>query len=179
MSWVGNTASADSCSYHVDIFAIYRKVLTKFYVLVRKLMLYFLKSVYTPKPEALTRRIIRTPPCCWLKNKTRSITSVADPGCLSRILILPIPDPGSKNSNKREGSKKICYHTFFCSHKFHKIEKFLPNNFHYAPKCMGLGSEIRDPEKTYSGSRIQGSKRHRIPDPQQNLLKINRKLQRA
>jgi hypothetical protein len=27
------------------------------------------------------------------------------------------------------------------------------------------GSEIRDPEKTYSGSRIQGSKRPRIPDP--------------
>jgi hypothetical protein len=27
------------------------------------------------------------------------------------------------------------------------------------------GSEIRDPEKTYSGSRIQSSKRHRIPDP--------------
>jgi hypothetical protein len=26
------------------------------------------------------------------------------------------------------------------------------------------GSEIRDPEKTYSGSRILGSKRHRIPD---------------
>ncbi len=27
------------------------------------------------------------------------------------------------------------------------------------------GSEIRDPEKTYSGSWIPGSKRHRIPDP--------------
>jgi hypothetical protein len=27
------------------------------------------------------------------------------------------------------------------------------------------GSEIRDPEKTYSRSRIQGSKRYRIPDP--------------
>ncbi len=27
------------------------------------------------------------------------------------------------------------------------------------------GTEIRDPEKTYSGSRIQGSKMHRIPDP--------------
>ncbi len=26
------------------------------------------------------------------------------------------------------------------------------------------GSEFRDPEKTYSGSQIQGSKRHRIPD---------------
>ncbi len=31
---------------------------------------------------------------------------------------------------------------------------------------MGLGSGIRDPEKNYSGSWIQGSKRHRIPDPQ-------------
>jgi hypothetical protein len=30
---------------------------------------------------------------------------------------------------------------------------------------MVLGSGIRDPGKTYSGSRIQGSKRHRIPDP--------------
>jgi hypothetical protein len=28
---------------------------------------------------------------------------------------------------------------------------------------MGLGSDIRDPEKTYSGSR--GQKRHRITDP--------------
>jgi hypothetical protein len=28
------------------------------------------------------------------------------------------------------------------------------------------GSEIRDPEKTYSESRIQGSKRHGIPDPE-------------
>jgi hypothetical protein len=26
---------------------------------------------------------------------------------------------------------------------------------------------IRDPEKTHSGSRIQGSKRHRIPDPEE------------
>ncbi len=32
---------------------------------------------------------------------------------------------------------------------------------------MGLGSGIRDPEKPIPdpGSRIQGSKRHRIPDP--------------
>jgi hypothetical protein len=35
-----------------------------------------------------------------------------------------------------------------------------------------LGSEIRDPGfgKNLSGSRIQGSKRHRIPDPQHWLL---------
>jgi hypothetical protein len=32
---------------------------------------------------------------------------------------------------------------------------------------MGLGSEIRDPdpEKTYPGSRILGSKRPQFPDP--------------
>ncbi len=53
-------------------------------------------------------------------------TSVADPGCLSRIPdpdFYPsrISDPGSKNSNKREGWKKIWCHTFLFSHKFHKI----------------------------------------------------------
>jgi hypothetical protein len=35
-----------------------------------------------------------------------------------------IPDPGSKNSNKREGLKKICCHNFLCSHKFHKIANY-------------------------------------------------------
>ncbi len=34
---------------------------------------------------------------------------------------LPIPDPGSKNSNKIEGWKNIWCHTFLCGHKFHKI----------------------------------------------------------
>ncbi len=37
---------------------------------------------------------------------------------------------------------------------------------------MGLGSGIRDPEKTHSGFRIQGSKRHRIPDPDPQHCKI-------
>ena len=35
------------------------------------------------------------------------------------------------------------------------------------------GSEIRDPEKTYSGSRIEGSKRHRIPDPGSATLQLS------
>ncbi len=39
--------------------------------------------------------------------------SVADPGCLSRILILPIPDPGCRIPDPN---------TFLCTHKFHKIE---------------------------------------------------------
>ncbi len=37
---------------------------------------------------------------------------------------MSIPDPGSKNSNKREGWKKICCDNFFCSHKFKKIENY-------------------------------------------------------
>jgi hypothetical protein len=46
-------------------------------------------------------------------------------------------------------------------------------NYQEALKNMGLGSGIPNPEKTYSGSRIQGSKRHRIPDPQH--CKISKK----
>jgi hypothetical protein len=39
---------------------------------------------------------------------------------------LPIPDPGSKNSNKREGWKKFdVIPTFLCSHKFHKLVHYL------------------------------------------------------
>jgi hypothetical protein len=57
------------------------------------------------------------------------VFSVADRGCLSRILIFTHPgswnpDLGSKNSNKRKGLKKIRCHTFFGSHKFHKIENY-------------------------------------------------------
>ncbi len=132
-------------------------------------------------------------------------TSVANPGCLSRIpdpdfypSRIPdpgsrIPDPGSKNSNKRERWKKICCH----SHKFHKIvnyfsfevlKKKIWANFQriielFTKKIVKKllkrwswdpGSEIRDPrsgirdpEKTYSGSRIPGSKstQSRISDP--------------
>ncbi len=88
-----------------------------------------------------------------------------------------IPDPGSKNSNKREGWKKIWSHTFLCSHKFHKIvhyfsfevlKKKIWANFQriielFAQKIVTKlskvwvwdpGSGIGDPEKTYSGSQI-------------------------
>ncbi len=66
-------------------------------------------------------------------------TSVADPGCLSRIPdpdFYPsrIPDPGSKNSNKREGWKKICY-IFLCSHKFHKTANYF--SFEVLKKKIG------------------------------------------
>jgi hypothetical protein len=112
--------------------------------------------------------------------------SVADPGCLSRILIFT--QPGSKTATKERG-EKICFRNFLFSHKFHKIENYFSfemltkkiwANFQritYRAFTQNIvtrlskiwvwdpGSEIRDPEKTYSGSRIQESKRHRIPDP--------------
>jgi hypothetical protein len=40
------------------------------------------------------------------------VISVISVIMLSRILILPIPDPGSKNSNKREGEKKFVVKPF-------------------------------------------------------------------
>ncbi len=122
-----------------------------------------------------------------------SISSVADPGCLSRIPdpdFYPsrIPDPGSKNSNKRERWKKISCHTFLCSHKCHKIvnyfifevlKKKIWANFQriielftkkIVKKLLKIwswdpGSGIRDPGSWIRkkpipdpGSRIQGSK---------------------
>ncbi len=41
-----------------------------------------------------------------------------------RSWFLPMPDPGSKNSNKREGWKKFFCHKFLCSHKFHNIANY-------------------------------------------------------
>jgi hypothetical protein len=97
-----------------------------------------------------------------------------------------ISDPGSrsKNSNKREGWKKLLSYLFVATNftklkiilflkcwrkKFEPVFKELKN---FLPKTLSLSSQkygfgIRDLEKTYSGSRIrfQGSKRHRILDP--------------
>ncbi len=92
---------------------------------------------------------------------------------------------GSGMFKKREGWKKIWCHTFLCSHKFHKIvhyfsfevlKKKIWANFQriiefFAQKIVTKlskvwvwdpGSEIRDPEKTYSGSRGQKGAGSRI-----------------
>jgi hypothetical protein len=114
--------------------------------------------------------------------------SVADLGCLS---LIPDPDvypsriPDPKTATK-ERVKKICCHTFFCSHKFHIteiyfifemlkkeiwanfqriIELFTQKIVTKLPKYMGLGSGIRKKPIPDPGFRIQGSKRRRIPDP--------------
>jgi hypothetical protein len=91
----------------------------------------------------------------------------------------------------------MCCHNFLCSHKFHKIANYFSFEVLKKKICANFqriielltqtivnklskiwvwdpGSEIRDPEKTYSVSRIQGSKRHRIPDPDpQHCFKAN------
>ncbi len=58
--------------------------------------------------------------------KISVMNSVADPGCLSRILIFThpsrIPDP--KTAMKDIGEKKFVVIPLFWSHKFHKIELF-------------------------------------------------------
>jgi hypothetical protein len=50
-----------------------------------------------------------------------SRVAVADPGCLSRILIFVhsgFPDPETAT---KERGEKICCLTFFCSYKYHKM----------------------------------------------------------
>jgi hypothetical protein len=106
----------------------------------------------------------------------------------SRILIFTHPGSRIQKTLTKERGEKNLLSYFFCSHKFHKIENYVIfemlkkkiwANFQiivevFTQKIFNMlsniwvwdpGSEIRDPEKTYSGSRIQGSKRHRIPDP--------------
>jgi hypothetical protein len=112
----------------------------------------------------------------------------------SRILIFTHPGSRIQKQPQKREVKKISCHTFLCSHKFHKIVNYF--SFEVLKKKMWAnfqriielftkkvvkkllkiwfwdpGSGIRDPgsgirKKTYSGSRIQGSKstQSRIPD---------------
>ena len=105
----------------------------------------------------------------------------------SRILIFTHPGSRIQKQQWKTLVNKICCHTFFWSHKFHKIvlfyfwnvkEKnlgqfsknyrtFYLKNCQKAPKNMVLGSGIRKKPIPDPGSRIQGSKstQSRIPDP--------------
>ncbi len=62
------------------------------------------------------------------KSEDSMSNSVGDPGCLSRIpdpefypFWIRISAPGSKNSNERQGWKKICCHSFFGALNFTKF----------------------------------------------------------
>ncbi len=114
-----------------------------------------------------------------------------------RSWFLPIPDsgsrisdPGSKNSNKREGWQKIVVILFFVAINFTKLKIILFLEFWRKKiwanfqklielflKKLSLRSQIygfgiRKKPISDSGSRIQGSIRHRIlePDPHHCLM---------
>jgi hypothetical protein len=107
-------------------------------------------------------------PCAALKKRGSWVISVSYnkqvlrirdvyPGF--RILIFThhgsrIPDLGSRiqKEQQKRGVKKNCCHTFFFSHKFHKIEIYFILLF-----SQKYGFGIRNPEKTYSGSRIRNT----------------------
>jgi hypothetical protein len=60
------------------------------------------------------------------------------------------------------------------------LYNFLPKILSQSSQKYGFGirdpgSEIRDLEKTYSGSRILGSRRNRIPDPRIRIRNNDRK----
>ncbi len=107
--------------------------------------------------------------------------SVADPGCLSRILIFTHPGSRIQKEQQKRGVKKLLSY-LFCSHKFHKIENyfifdmlkksgpvfkelwnFLPKNFSLSSRKKRFG--IRDPEKNLFRIPDSGPGVKKAPDP--------------
>jgi hypothetical protein len=94
----------------------------------------------------------------------------------SRILIFThpgsrIPDP--KTGTKERGEKKICCHTFFCSHKFHKIVNYLIIEM-LKKKIWANFQRIKEPftqkivtklSKIWVWDPGSGKNLFRIPDP--------------
>ena len=125
------------------------------------------------------------------RDKKKPVLRIRDVYHRSRILIFTHPgsrisDPGSKNSNKREGWKKIC--SFYVATNFTKLHITLvlmcwrKKIWAYFQRIIELftqkivnklskiwiwdpGSEIWDPEKTYSGSQIPDPGVEKAPDP--------------
>ena len=84
---------------------------------------------------------------------------IPDPNCLhpgSRILTVSIADPGSSSKNLSILTPKKAKKWFLSSKKWFLSSK------KYDPGCS---SRIRMLTFSHPGSRIQGSKKHPIPDP--------------
>ncbi len=130
-----------------------------------------------------------------------SESSVADPECFSRtgsrILFFPIPDsrsriPDRKTALENWGEKKLVVIPFFAAINFTKLKLF----YFWNAEEKNLGQFSKNyrtfyPKNCHYVTKIwvwdQGSKRHRIPDPDRqhcqkaasstiNSLKINRKV---
>ncbi len=76
---------------------------------------------------------------------------------------LPIPDPGSKNSNKREGWKKFVVITFYVATNFTKLHIILVWMC-WRKKCGPIFKELKNflPKKLSKNSQNYG---FGIPDP--------------
>ncbi len=107
-------------------------------------------------------------------------SSVADPGCFSRIpdLISWITDPAPKQQKRRE--KIVCCPTIFRSHKYHKIRNnfifeqvrnfFIKNTRNYSTFTQEFVIKLSklwvwDPRSELRKKPIPGPGRHRFPDP--------------
>ncbi len=109
---------------------------------------------------------------------------IPDPGSW----FLPIPDP--RTATKKRGEKKLVVIPFYLATNFTKLNIILvlkswrkkcwsifKELYNFLPKKLSLssltygfgirdpGSEIQDPEKTYSGSRIPDPGVKKAPDP--------------
>ncbi len=115
---------------------------------------------------------IHQPTVCFSVLRIRDVY----PG--SRILIFTHPgsrisDPGSKNSNKREGWKKLWCHIFLCSHKFRKIVHYF--NFEVLQKKIWANFQriielfaqkiVTKLSKVWVWDPGSGKNLFRIPDP--------------
>jgi hypothetical protein len=103
----------------------------------------------------------------WIRIRITVKSGVADPECLSRILIFTHPrsrisDP--KTAKKERGEKKFVVMPFLVATNFTKkiwacfqrnIELFTQK---YVTKLSKDGFGIRDPRKNSSGSRSRGQK---------------------
>ncbi len=84
-----------------------------------------------------------------------------------------IPDPGSKNSNKRQGWKKFCCQTIFFGHKFHKTEYYFifdmltKNIWPNFPRIIEVFTQkiVTKPSKIWVWDPRSGIREKPIPDP--------------
>jgi hypothetical protein len=95
--------------------------------------------------------------------------SVADPGCLSRIRLFSIPDPNCLHPGSRIRIKEFKY--------FNPPKK--PKKWFLSSRKYDTGCSSRIRMLIFYPSRIQGPKRHRIPDPEPQHWWIHTDLQHS
>jgi hypothetical protein len=106
----------------------------------------------------------------WLERSYIMHTSVADPGCLYRILIFihpgsRIPDPATATKEERG---KICFPTFFSSQEYHKLNFFFNR---YRKKLEPIHKGL----VTFAQKFVTKLSKVRVwdPDPQLRCIRVS------